>query len=112
MKLPNPVANQRLYLFYGDARSDQSSRLGVIFQPVKSLHQPLRNGGPAALGKPQHLRKASDRQNPRNDGHIDPRTLASIAKTQIDVGVVEELRDRARSPSVDLAFEVIEVFLR
>ena len=42
---------------------------------------------------------------------VDTRGRAAIAEAQEQVGVVEELRDRARRAGVDLALELVEVEL-
>ena len=63
MKLIDPFAHERLDLPDGDGGGDHAARVGILFQPVEALPQPVRHRCPAARGEAQHLRKTRDRQD-------------------------------------------------
>src|SRR5690349_6477568 len=111
MELLDAVALQRVDLLDGDGRRNQLARLGVVLEAVEAMLQPVGDRGAAALGEFRDLREARDRQDARHDRRVDAARRATIAEAQEHVGVIEELRDRARSARVDLALEVAKVEL-
>src|SRR5512145_1613392 len=109
VELVDPVFLQALHLIDRDTRGDQPPRIGVVVEPVEAFDEPRRNARTATLSKAEQLREARDRQDARHDlrGHAARRAL--VAETQEDVGVEEELRDRARRAGVDLGAQIVEV---
>src|SRR5690349_3682069 len=104
-------AVQRVDLLDGDGRRNQLARLGVVLEAVEAMLQPIGDRGAAALGEFRDLREARDRQDARHDRRVDAARRATIAEAQEHVGVIEELRDRARGARVDLALEIAQVGL-
>src|SRR6187551_1482761 len=49
---------QRVHLFDGHRGGNQLARLGVFFEPVETMFEPLGNGRAATLGEPRDLGKA------------------------------------------------------
>src|SRR5262249_17809342 len=109
VEIAHTVSYQRVHLFDGDTGGDEAAGLRILFQPMESIAQPRWNSRSATLGKTQHLRKTGDGQNPRNNRRGDSGSLASVAKTQEYIGVVEELGDGSRRARVDLAFEIVQI---
>src|SRR5688572_30017998 len=109
MELLDAVALQGVHLLDGHRRGDQLARFGIVLEPVEAVLQPVRDRGAAALGELRDLRETRDGQDARHDGRVDAARRATIAKAQEQIGVVEELRDGARSAGVDLAFQIAEI---
>src|SRR6185437_11183729 len=82
VKIAHAVSLQRVHLLDGDARSDETPRLGIVIEAVEAFLQPARNAGAAAAGHAQHLREARDRQDARHDRRAYAAAGAKIAKAQ------------------------------
>ena len=55
VKLVHAVFLQRMHLFDGHRGGNQLARLGVVFQPVEAVFQPVGNRSAAALGEARDL---------------------------------------------------------
>ena len=100
-----------VHLLDRDAGRDEIARLDILVEPFEAVAQPVRHRGAAVGGKPGHLRETRDRQDAWHDRRVDTRRGTSVTEIQEDVGVEEELRDRAARSRVDLALEVVEIRL-
>ena len=109
VELIDAMPLQHVHLLDRHRRGDELARLGIVFETVETVLQPVRDRRAATFGETRDLRESRDRQDTRHDRHDDSLGRAGIAETQEQFGVVEELRDRARRARIDLALEIVEV---
>ena len=67
MKLVDAVTLQRVHLLDGHRGGNQLARLGIFFEAVEAMLQPIRDRRAATLGEARDLREARDGQDARHD---------------------------------------------
>src|SRR5688572_9906788 len=82
MELIHAMFLQGMDLLDGHRRGDELARLRVLFEPVETMFQPLRNGSATALGEACDLGEARDGQDARHQRRGDSLGRAGVAETQ------------------------------
>ena len=85
---------------------------GIVAVGAHALADPARDLGAAGFGEALELAEVGDRHDAGDDRHLDAQRARIVDETEIRVGVVEVLGDRAVGTGIDLGLEVAQVDVR